>query len=74
MCSSDLLLPLVVGAWWTRPVYGSFLFANLGFLALVCTGSLAIAWVSWHLLEKRAIALKRYVPYGTAKSRDTVAR
>ena len=68
------LLPLVLGAWWTRPVYGSFFFANLGFLALVCTGSLAIAWVSWHLLEKRAIALKRYVPYGTAKSRDTVGR
>jgi peptidoglycan/LPS O-acetylase OafA/YrhL len=68
------LIPRVLGAWWTKPVDGSFFFANLGFLALVGTASLAIAWVSWHLLEKRAIALKRYVPYGTAKSCDTVGR
>jgi peptidoglycan/LPS O-acetylase OafA/YrhL len=68
------LISRVLGAWWTKPVDGSFFFANLGFLALVGTVSLALAWLSWHLIEKRAIALKRYVPYGTAKSRDTVGR
>ncbi len=62
------LIPCVFGAWWTKPVYGSYFFANLGFLVLAGAASLALAWVCWHLLEKRALALKRYVPYGTAKS------
>ena len=60
------LIPLVAHAWWTRPVLGSFVFANLGFLALAGGISVVLSWASWHLLEKRALALKRFVPYGTA--------
>jgi len=66
-----VVIPRVVHAWWTRPVAGSVILANLGFLALAGAGSLAIAWASWHLLEKPALALKRYVPYGRAPGRET---
>lgn len=66
-----VLLPRVHHAWWTRPVAGSLIFANVGFLALAGAGSLGIAWASWYLLEKPALALKRYVPYGTAPGRGT---
>jgi peptidoglycan/LPS O-acetylase OafA/YrhL len=62
------LIPRVAHTWWTKPVNGSFVFANLGFLLLAGGTSLAVAWASWHLLEKRALGLKRYVPYGTAPS------
>lgn len=58
------LIPYVGHTWWTNPVGGSLVFANLGFTLLASGASLFLAWASWHLLEKRAIALKRYVPYG----------
>jgi peptidoglycan/LPS O-acetylase OafA/YrhL len=60
------LVHYVAHSWWTKPVYGSFVFANLGFTMLAGVASLCLAWTSWHLLEKRAIALKRYVPYSAA--------
>jgi peptidoglycan/LPS O-acetylase OafA/YrhL len=68
------LIPWVAHTWWTNPVYGSFIFANLGFVVLAGGMSLVLAWTSWHLLEKRAIALKRYVPYGTAPAREPPRR
>ncbi len=34
--------------------------ARLGFLALGCAVSLAVAWVSWHVIESPFLRLKRY--------------
>jgi peptidoglycan/LPS O-acetylase OafA/YrhL len=63
------LIRYVAHTWWTKPVGGSLVFANLGFTLLAGAASLCVAWMSWHLLEKRCIALKRYVPYGTPRMR-----
>ncbi len=41
---------------------GSALFRQLGFSALALSAALVVAEVSWQLLEKRCLALKRYVP------------
>ena len=69
-----LLIPYVHHSWWTNPLAGSFVFANIGFLLLAGGASLLLSLASWHLLEKRFIALKRYVPYGTARASDPPLR
>ena len=69
-----VLIPYVHHTWWTYPVAGSFVFANIGFLLLAGGASLLLSLASWHLLEKRFIALKRYVPYGTAPANDPPLR
>jgi peptidoglycan/LPS O-acetylase OafA/YrhL len=69
LAAAFALIPYVAHSWWTNPVRGSLVFANLGFLLLAGGLSLVLASASWYLLEKRAIALKRYVPYGTAPAR-----
>ncbi len=49
------------------PVLGSNLPGQLLFTLAVIICSLLLAMVSWHLLEKRILALKRYFPYQTPR-------
>lgn len=49
-----------------KPVLGSALPAQLVFHAVMIAGSYAMAWVSWRLIERHFIALKRFVPRPTA--------
>jgi peptidoglycan/LPS O-acetylase OafA/YrhL len=51
---------------WVQPVAGSYLVTNVIFSALATAVSLAIAWVSWHVLENPILGLKRYFPYVTS--------
>jgi len=68
------LIRYVHHTWWTMPVAGSFVFANIVFVVLAGGTSLLVALASWHLLEKRFLALKRYVPYGAAPALDPPLR
>lgn len=46
---------------WPLTVGGSYLPAQLAFYAVATGATLALAWASWHLLEKRFLALRRFV-------------
>jgi peptidoglycan/LPS O-acetylase OafA/YrhL len=43
---------------------GSQLPGQLLFYVVATAPALLLAWISWNLLEKRALALKRFFPYG----------
>jgi peptidoglycan/LPS O-acetylase OafA/YrhL len=45
---------------WPLTVAGSYLPAQLAFYAVATAATLALAWASWHLLEKRFLALRRF--------------
>lgn len=51
----------VLARGWPLAVGGSYLPAQLAFHAVSTGATLALAWASWHLLEKRFLALRRFV-------------
>jgi peptidoglycan/LPS O-acetylase OafA/YrhL len=57
VCKSRLLAPDSVPALW-----GSSLPGEAVFLVAVLGLTFAAAWLSWHLVERPFLALKRYVP------------
>jgi peptidoglycan/LPS O-acetylase OafA/YrhL len=54
------LMMHIGGQCWLRPVASSYVLTNAIFSAMCTLVSFAIAWSSWHLVEKRVLALKRY--------------
>src|SRR5579883_2755346 len=54
------LMMHIGGQFWLRPVAGSYVLTNAVFSTMCTAVSFAIAWSSWHLVEKRVLALKRY--------------
>jgi peptidoglycan/LPS O-acetylase OafA/YrhL len=52
---------LLLARGWPLTVGGSYLPAQLAFYAVSTAATLALAWASWHLLEKRFLALRRFV-------------
>jgi peptidoglycan/LPS O-acetylase OafA/YrhL len=50
--------------WTPREWLGTDLPERLLFTTVAGVISFSLAWMSWHVLEKRFLALKRYVPYG----------
>jgi peptidoglycan/LPS O-acetylase OafA/YrhL len=62
---------------WFKPVFSlafiptvfrSQLLAYLVWLAIAVGGTVAIALISWHLLEKPFLKMKRFFPYHTAEA------
>ena len=67
----DILQTQIMGDRGGFPVIaGSQIPAQLAVIALGIGGSYAVAFASWHLFEKRILALKRFFPY----ERKTAAR
>jgi peptidoglycan/LPS O-acetylase OafA/YrhL len=58
---------------WPLTVGGSYLLAQLAFYAVSTAATLALAWASWHLLEKRFLALRRFVGGETPPARAAEA-
>jgi hypothetical protein len=48
-------------SWMGSPLPG-----QLVFYVVTTAPAFLLAWLSWHLLERRALALKRFLPYGRA--------
>jgi peptidoglycan/LPS O-acetylase OafA/YrhL len=60
----DILHNRILAARGAFPVIaGSQIPAQLGVVAVGVGVSYAAAFVSWHLFEKRVLALKRFFPY-----------
>ena len=64
-----LFIALALAHWiddagWIRRVDGYETPARIAFCAVATVVALAVAWVSWQLLESPILRLKRLVPYG----------
>src|SRR5262249_23619135 len=68
------LIRYVHHTWWTMPVAGSFVFANIVFVVFAGGASLFVGFASWALLEKRFLPPKRYRPDGAAPAVDPPLR
>jgi len=57
-----------------RTVLGSQIPWNILFSVICSTISIAAAWLSWHLVEKQVLKLKRFVPYGRRAAEPAAQR
>jgi peptidoglycan/LPS O-acetylase OafA/YrhL len=70
-----VLSTLLAHTRWLAPrlVGGSYLVSDLASVAVLLTATVAVALVSWHLIEQPFLRLKRYVPYGGAQHARVVS-